>query len=1028
VGNYNKTSAEKNFQERFVRELEKYRWQAPDELDGNKQRVTVEDLILHWRSELNRINAEQLEGVELTDNEFAQVMSKVKQIDNSFEAAKILAMEGSTGKIDGIYRDDNPRITRKQITLTIFKKAEVRGGDSSYKIAREVATDKGNRFDIILLINGLPLINIEQKRTDKALVEAFGQFRRYYMDGEYINTFMAFSQMMVITSEVATRYFASPKTINDFNLSFVFNWADKDNTPINNWKDIIAHFLMIPMAHQLVGDYLIIDEAEEEENRRHMIMRPYQVYALQAVEGAAFGWDNEDKIPHGGYVWHTTGSGKTVTSFKTALFLSTRGGFDKVIFLVDRKELDKKTIENFKAYASYEPVRVDDTKHTYHLKKELLSVKKGIVVTTTYKLSNLVKDLVEAEDFNLSNKKLVFIIDEAHRTTMGEMMVNIRSYFRKNSLFYGYTGTPLFDENQITGMINEKSEVIDTTEKLFGPELHKYTIDQAIGDGNVLGFHVDYINTGEFLSYEDLKNQIINQIKEEKPEMSIREIERLVQGWSDLEVEKEAKKRNILIYQDQTHIPRVVEEILANWEDQSQNRHFNAILTVAYKDRVLAYYDEFKKQVKNQEDKINIAMTFSFGNENDLDNIPPETIKMMFKDYADFTGIEFVSGDRKRGEEAYFEDIVSRGTRGGSGRNKKNIDLIIVADQLLTGYDSRFLNTLYVDRHLKLQSLIQAYSRTNRIYGKNKEFGSIINFQYPKITEESVNIALKLYGSGGKSSRAIVEDFKTAVEKFSIKIIEMRKALDDPTKWQELEEGTKEKELFILCFRDAYDQLRLVTQYYEYKWDDIGFGIDEHTWLKYVGAYKNLTFKIVDPPDDDLIIPLVGKTKLTGTQVIDANHILILIGSKVKTKKGIQTVDRETLRLIYEEIQELSDMGEAEQAKILKEFVETELVPGNLSSDINFDEAFDKWKKEKVEREVKKFSQEWGLDESVLSKSLDQFSVVKEDEIPYIDELQKSVDFNIAINQSAGNQLKHMINLINNELPDWLVEIKQKYK
>lgn len=611
---------------------------------------------------------------------------------------------------------------------------------------------------------------------------------------------------------------------------------------------------------------------------------------------------------------------------------------------------------------------------------------------------------------------------------MGEMMVNIRSYFRKNSLFYGYTGTPLFDENQITGMINEKSEVIDTTEKLFGPELHKYTIDQAIGDGNVLGFHVDYINTGEFLSYEDLKNQIINQIKEEKPEMSIREIERLVQGWSDLEVEKEAKKRNILIYQDQTHIPRVVEEILANWEDQSQNRHFNAILTVAYKDRVLAYYDEFKKQVKNQEDKINIAMTFSFGNENDLDNIPPETIKMMFKDYADFTGIEFVSGDRKRGEEAYFEDIVSRGTRGGSGRNKKNIDLIIVADQLLTGYDSRFLNTLYVDRHLKLQSLIQAYSRTNRIYGKNKEFGSIINFQYPKITEESVNIALKLYGSGGKSSRAIVEDFKTAVEKFSIKIIEMRKALDDPTKWQELEEGTKEKELFILCFRDAYDQLRLVTQYYEYKWNDIGFGIDEHTWLKYVGAYKNLTFKIVDPPDDDLIIPLVGKTKLTGTQVIDANHILILIGSKVKTKKGIQTVDRETLRLIYEEIQELSDMGEAEQAKILKEFVETELVPGNLSSDINFDEAFDKWKKEKVEREVKKFSQEWGLDESVLSKSLDQFSVVKEDEIPYIDELQKSVDFNIAINQSAGNQLKHMINLINNELPDWLVEIKQKYK
>ena len=421
-------------------------------------------------------------------------------------------------------------------------------------------------------------------------------------------------------------------------------------------------------------------------------------------------------------------------------------------------------------------------------------------------------------------------------------------------------------------------------------------------------------------------------------------------------------------------------------------------------------------------------MTFSFGNENDVDNIPPEIIENMFKDYADFTGIEFISGDRRRGEEAYFEDIVSRGTRGGSGRNKRNIDLIIVADQLLTGYDSRFLNTLYVDRNLKLQSLIQAYSRTNRIYGKNKEFGSIINFQYPKITEESVNIALKLYGSGGQSSRAIVEDYKTAVEKFSLKVLEMIKALEDPTKWQELQEDSEEEELFILSFRDANDQLRLVMQYYEYKWDDETFGINEYTWLKYVGAYKNLTFKEGVPPEDSPIIPLIGKTKLSGTQVIDANHILSLIGAKVRTEKGVQTVDRETLRLIYEEIQELSNMGEDEQAKLLKEFVETELVPGNLSSDLNFDESFDNWIQNKIEKEIKEFSQEWGLDESLLSKSVDQFSIVKEDEIPYIDELQKSVDFNTARNQSAGNQLKHMINLINNELPDWLTEINKKYK
>lgn len=1028
MGNYKKTSSEKNFQERFVRELEKYKWIAPDELDGNKQKVTVDDLINNWRSELNRINADQLEGVSLTDGEFEQVMSKVNGINNSFEAAKILAMENATGKIDGIYRDDNPKITKKQITLTIFKKAEVRGGDSSYKIAREVTSSNGNIFDIVLLINGLPLINIEQKRTDKTLDEAFGQFKRYYRDGEYVNNFMAFSQMMVITSEVATRYFATPKTINDFNLSFVFGWADKHNKPINNWQEIVGHFLMIPMAHQLVGDYLIIDEAEEEENRRHMIMRPYQVYALQAVEGAAFGWDNKDKIPHGGYVWHTTGSGKTITSFKTALFLSTRGGFDKVVFLLDRRELDKKTSKDFKAYAVYDSVSVDDTKYTHQLRKHLLLAKKGIVITTTFKLNALVKDLVENQDYNLSNKKIVFIIDEAHRTTMGEMMVNIKNYFKKEGLFYGFTGTPLFDENKATGMINEKSEVIDTTEKLFGPELHNYTIDEAIADGNVLGFHIDYINTGEFLSYDDLRDKIIEQVKIEKPEFPIRDIERLIKSFSDLSIEHDAKKRNILVYQDETHIPRVVKEMLSNWEYQSQSKHFNAILTVAYKDRVIAYYNEFKKQLEGQDNRINIAMTFSFGNENDMDSVPAEIVEDMFKDYAKFTGIEFIAGDRKNGEDAYFEDLIERATRGGSGRNKKNIDLVIVADQLLTGYDSKLLNTLYVDRSLELQGLIQAYSRTNRIYGKKKEFGTIINFKYPKITEELVNTALKLYGSGGSSSKVIVEHYETAVKKFALKVKDMIKALPDPTDWESLKTNDKAKELFILSFKDASDQLRLVMQYYEFKWDDDSFTIDEHTWLKYVGAYRNLIYKDGEPPEDELIIPLVGKTKLSGTQVIDANHILGLIGSKVRTDKGVQTVDRETLRIIHEEIQELSNMGEDEQAKLLKEFVDTELVTGNLSSDLSFDESFDRWKQERVESEVKEFANYWGIDEELSSKSLNQFSVAEKNVIPYIDEIQKSVDFSTAKNQEAGNQLKHMMTLINKELPNWLVEIKQKYK
>jgi len=1028
MSNEPKNASEKAFQESFVKELAKYKWKAPDCLNGNKQKVTVADLISHWRGELNRINADQLEGVELTDNEFAQVMTKVGRINNSYEAAKILAIEEAKGKIDGIYRDDNPNITRKQITLTIFKKAEVRGGDSSYRIAREVVTPNDNRFDIVLLVNGLPLINIEQKRTDKSLDEAYGQFIRYYRDGEYCNNFMVFSQMMVVTTEIETRYFATPKSVDDFNPAFVFHWADKYNKPVNNWQKVIEHFLMIPMAHQMIGDYLVIDKATEKENRKHMLMRPYQVYALQAVEGAAFGWDNEERISHGGFVWHTTGSGKTITSFKTALFLATRAGFDKVVFLVDRRELDSRTSDNFKAYAAYEAVTVDDTKYTYHLKKQLKSSKPGIIVTTTFKLNVLVKELEEAQDSTLAEKRIVFIIDEAHRTTMGQMMGTIKNHFRKNGLFYGFTGTPLFEENNIKGKINEQSEVINTTEKLFGPQLHQYTIDEAISDENVLGFHVDYINTGEFKSYDDLREQLVEKLKAEHPDFSERDIQRKVQEWSEAEVELQASKENILTYQDETHIPRVVEEILNNWEAQSQGREFNAILTVAYKSRVIAFYEEFKKQMSERGDKLNVAMTFSFGNENDPDNIPLTIIKGMFKDYSEFTGIEFIAGDKKHGEDAYFEDVVERATRGGSRRNEKNIDLVIVADQLLTGYDSKRLNTLYVDRSLELQGLIQAYSRTNRVFGQNKEFGTIVNFQYPRLTKQTVETALKLYGSGGSSCKVIVDTYIVAVEKFRINVEEMVKSLPDPSEWQGIKDKREEKDKFILAFKDAAEQLNLVQQYYEYKWDDDSFGIDEHTWLKYVGAYKNLTRNEGSgDPIPSTIRPLVGKTKLAGTQVIDAAHILGLIGSKVSNVGGIQTVDGETIRIIYEQIQELSDMGDDNKAHLLKEFVDTELVPGKLSYNVNFDDAFDIWKHDKLKAEINDLADRWGIDREWLYKSVNAFSVTQCEVIPYIDELTKSVDYDRATDKSAGNKLKHMM-ILTRQLPELIAEMKQRYE
>ena len=1019
---HTKGHSEKVFQDKVVQELKKYKWEAPEFLDGNTHRVTVEDLIVHWRQELNRLNAEQLENVPLTDNEFAQVMQQVDQIANSYDAAKILAMEDSKGKIDGIYRDSRPGITRRQITLTIFKKAEVGGGDSSYKIAREVVSpgngSKGeNRFDLILLINGLPLINIEQKRGDKSLDFAFGQFRRYYEDGEYRHNFLAFSQMMVCMSDIETRYFATPKSAKEFNPSFVFHWADKDNRPVNDWKKIVQDFLMIPMAHQMVGDYLIIDEAIKPENRRHMLMRPYQVYALRAIELAALGKDNVDGIKHGGFIWHTTGSGKTITSFKTALFLSTRIGFDKVIFMVDRRELDSHTADSFKAYAAYEPVEVDGTEHTYNLKTSIKNGRHGIIVTTTYKMANLVKELTDGQDISLKNKKFVFIIDEAHRTTMGDMMHLIKAYFKDNSLFYGFTGTPLFEENKANGRINEQSELINTTEKLFGPLLHQYTINEAISDGNVLGFNVDYINTGEFTSYQALKSQIIESYGVQHPEEHKEGIKKKFGSLNEGQIELAAKQMDILNYNNPEHIERVVTRILDDWNHISGNKFFNAILTVGLKKRVIDYYREFKRQITERELNFNLAMTFSKGDENDPTSIDKDIYAEMFKDYEAYTGVYFDVNDAKMGIDAYFQDLITRAAQGGSAQNPHNIDLVIVADQMLTGYDSKFLNALYVDRNLELQGLIQAYSRTNRVYGKDKEFGSIINFQYPRISEERVHEALALYSSGGENLQAIVDDYDTAVVKFSDAVARMQFAFPNPADWKLYEYEEDHKEIIKKVYRAAASQLNKVKQYYAFEWDDETFGISLLEWQNYSGAYKNL-FPTVDA-GDYVINPMQGEVKLEGTELITATTIINLIGQRAYTKGSTQSVDDETLRLLHEKIAQLEIQGEAKTASLLLQFVDEELAEGKIPADKNVEQAFIEWKERKLMKKIKEYAEPRGLEINVLLDVFRRYNP-NDEIIPNFDDLLASVQ--LEDNSKLLMVKMEITNSLRKQLNDWKLE------
>lgn len=1035
MSNTQKDASEKAFQEKFVQELTKYKWEATPELNGNIHKVTVHTLIENWRNELNRLNKDKLEGVELTDNEFKQVMAKVCQIKNSYEAAKILAAENGKGKIDGIYRDANPKVTQKQITLTIFHKADVIGGDSHYQIAREVWSDNNNRFDIVLLFCGLPLINIELKRADKSLDLAWEQFQRYYEAGEYVNNFMAFSQMMVMSSEVATKYFATPKNLASFKKEFAFHWSDAKNNIINGWQEICKHFLYIPMAHQMVGDYLVINEGDTEDDRYHMVMRPYQVYALQAIELAAAGKDSSaDGIPHGGFTWHTTGSGKTITSYKTALFLSTRAGFDKIIFMVDRRELDANTSRRFNAYSAYESVTVDDTDFTYQLKQKIKAPGNGIVVTTTFKLNNLVKELIENKDTSLDNKRFVFIIDEAHRTTMGGMMVNITTFFKKNGLFFGFTGTPLFTENNATGMKrntvdangNIIAEEIDTTEKLFGPLLHSYTIDEAIRDRNVLGFHVEFMNTGEFKSYDDLRDKIVTQLMAEDDKLTKHEAQSKAAAMSKLELEKKAKEYGLIKYSDDKHIPQVVKDILENWEHQSQNRNFNSILTVGRIDRAIDYLEEFNNQQVGNPNPINIAVTISFATEEDKKKTSAEQAKKVFEQYEKFTGQKFLFGsaDKKNNEEAYFQDLIYRLARGGSGRNDKNIDLVIVADQLLTGYDSKYLNTLYVDRSLELQGLVQAYSRTNRLYGPEKEFGTIINYQWPAITEEAVNKALKLYGSGGSNSPAIVDTYEVAVEKMNVLLKKVEEILPDPAQWADLKTDEAKMSAFEDAYKKAAAQMTKVSQYYEAVWDKNKFACSQASWDNYTGAYKNLFpgKKIPQPP----FIPgkLEGDIKVENVITVNAPYILDLIGKKVSANGTTLSIDNESIRLILEKIQDFSNKGNATQAELLKAFVD-DIHAGKIPSNVTADLAFAKWKEDKFSTVIETFANDWGCDVGLLAISIQTYNPQKGEDIPRLDELIESVNPDAA--QKKFDSPLELNMAFTDAIEVWMKETKRIY-
>lgn len=692
---------------------------------------TEEDLWANFKKILEQHNAATLDQ-PLSYVEFAQVKREINELSTPFKAGQFLYGLNGTSQVE-VDLDDG-----RHVFLTVFDQSQVGAGDTVYQVVNQIqrpAVIPGRpdrRFDVTLLINGLPIIQIELKRSGLDVNQALNQMHQYAREGLYQGIFSTVQLLVGMTPNDAVYMANTPA--DQFNKDFSFHWqTQKDNTIVRNWRKFADHVLSIPAAHELSTSYMILDGTPNRESIK--VMRPYQVHATRKALNAIKHRDYEAAINRLGYIWHTTGSGKTITSFKTAWLASKLPLVDKVVFLVDRKQLTNQTLSKYRAYdpeaKDIDSSVIGDTENTRQLHLKLKDNAHKIIVTSVQKMDRLVK----RSSFKDPGKNIVFIVDEAHRSTSGDSFANIQKAF-KHGAWLGYTGTPVFEPN------SNQPKTVD----LFGKCLHSYTIKEAIADKSVLGFHVDFKTT---IPEDQVQEKYLPEFyRRQHPEWTKEQISEKIANLTSRDFEDETAS---FYDENEKHVQAVVKDIVENWDARSNNRKYNALLTThvggnaASSPMALMYYNEFKKWNKILEkqgkEPLKVALTYTMdaSNKEFMEEVNTG-LESAIDDYNEL----FDTHHSLKELSAYRNDLEER--LGKTSTDKNYLDLVIVVDQLLTGFDAPQLNTLYVDRSLRGANLVQAYSRTNRMENLvTKPFGNIINYRWPKKTEEEMNRALTMY-------------------------------------------------------------------------------------------------------------------------------------------------------------------------------------------------------------------------------------------------------------------------------------------
>ena len=835
---------------------------------------TEEDLWANFRYILEQNNKDRLDGEGLSDSEFEQVKNQL-QFSSFYKAGEWLV--GENGKVMVHVQRDT-----EKLHLVVMNHEHIAGGSSVYEVINqykalksddEDSTDvRDRRFDVTLMINGIPMIHIELKNKQHSYMDGFWQIKKYIGEGKFTGIFSAV-QMFVVSNGVDTRYFAAAGD-TELNPKFMSGWVDRKNNPVSDYLSFAKSVLRIPQAHEMIARYTVLDE----DARRLILLRPYQIHAIESIREAS-------KTGESGFVWHTTGSGKTLTSYKaTRNLLMDIPSIDKTIFLIDRKDLDTQTTMAFQAYANNDLVDVDETDNVNDLKKKLKSADRQVIVTTIQKMQILISKRLQegTPDFDkIKNLRIAFVVDECHRAVTPKTKRELERFFGR-SLWYGFTGTPRFAENPYPQM----GDLPRTTEELYGKCLHSYTIQNAIHDKAVLGFQVEH-NGPKNMTDETDSSQYDNEAHMLKV--------------LDVILNKSYYKLGFQNGKGMTY-----ECMLTTKSIQVAQKYYELLTRVKNGETSLVI-DEKIRQVLPDFPKF--AITYSVTENEEGSHVNQEKMQKSLNDYNGMFGTKYEMSQIQSYNGNLNKRLARKDARFKSRREQ--LDLVIVVDRLLTGFDAPCMSTIFIDRQpMGPHDLIQAFSRTNRIYDTNKTYGQIVTFQAPMLFKKCVDNAVKLY-SAGSTETALLAEWDEVEPAFRKALSALKICAEKPSDIPGM--SMKEKKIFAKMFQEfdsLFAQLKSFTKYDDSMLE--AYGITEAEYDDYAGHYKNVMEEIRDSKDH-------GDSDSGDTQVDQDYELMAYSSTKIDYEYIINLI--QNIVTPTEEDEEITPQERQKKLEEVKQYV-----------------------------------------------------------------------------------------------------------